>query len=250
MRLLMLLAFLPFSVSAQEAAPALASYTLSDTDAAEAVQEALIEKGAGERVQAIPMGFRERTLYSSDKPLSIEVKGLQYDASTYRWTANLLFTSGGEVLSAMPASGRYQEMTLLPVLKRPMKYGETVAESDIDYREFPAMRMRADIVSEPKDMVGLSPRRLVSPGRPVRTLELATPAVMKKSAMVQMTYRTPAMEIAVAGQALDAGAKGDVITVRNLTSKQVVRAVILDEKTVNVAPLVQSSALLGDSHVN
>ncbi len=248
--LLLILAIWAAVPDARAAEPAEALYTVSARDVEEAVEKSLAEKGLGERMRAVMQGLKSKQLYGSAVPMEVEIKGLQFDESAKRWTANLLFLHQGQALSAMPASGRYQEMALLPVLKRGMKYGELIAETDIDYAEFPKTAIRSETVEDPAKMVGLTPRRMVSAGRPVRLNELAQQTVIKKNAAVQMNYKTGTMEISLSGQALEAGSVGDVIPVRNLSSKQTIRAVVVDARNVDVAPLVQSSALIGGSRVN
>ncbi len=224
--------------------------TLSVADAEEAVGAALAQKGAAAHVQAIIIGQRQKLLYSGEKPMHVEVKGLQFDKVSYRWSGNLLFVADGEVVSAMPVAGRYQEMVSFPVLKRAVRAGETIAEEDVEYADFAQPRIKTELIEDAGAMIGKSPRRMIPAHRPLRVSDLSAPQVLKKNAMVQLSYKTSSMEITTAGQAMDAGAPGDVINVKNLASKAVVRGVVQDDRTVTVAPFVQSTALMGDTHVN
>jgi flagella basal body P-ring formation protein FlgA len=68
--------------------------------------------------------------------------------------------------------------------------------------------------------------------------------IVKRDAIVQISYSVPGMEITTSGQALAPGARGDVIEVRNTTSKKVVRAVIEASDRVQViVPNTQTSQL-------
>lgn len=233
-------AFSAPALAAVEEAPLPASaaqhalFQLSYEDVEGAVGFALADKGAGQKVAATVSGDRRKPLFSYDKPISVEIRGLQFDSSNKRWNASLLFVSGEAVISAIPVAGRYEETVEIPVLKRQVKSGEIIRAEDIELRDHPFVRTRSDTITDLSSLVGKSPTRSISPGRPVYESELASPALVKKNSVVQIRYLSAGLEISATGQSVDEGAKGDVITVRNLDSKKLLRAVIADEKTVDV----------------
>ncbi|MDE3016448.1 MAG: flagellar basal body P-ring formation protein FlgA [Pseudomonadota bacterium] len=226
------------ALPAYAAAPVAASspmFRLSYEDAEQAVSLALAEKGAGAKIAAIMQGRQPgHPLYSYGKPVAVSVRGLQFNKKTKQWSASLLFVADGDVVSAMPICGRYDEMIEVPVLKREVVHGDVIANQDVELRDFPVGQTRTDTVTDISDVIGKSPVRGVSPGRPIRESEIANPAVIRKNAVVQMRYTSPGMEITATGQALKEGAKGDVITVKNTSSRRVVRAVVADAGTVDV----------------
>ncbi len=59
---------------------------------------------------------------------------------------------------------------------------------------------------------------------------------MKKNNIVQMRYISPGMEIVTSGQAMEDGAKGNLIGVKNLASKKIVQAMVEDSGNVIVSP--------------
>src|SRR5688572_14696490 len=85
-------------------------FSLSYDDAEKAVGDALISKGVGNKVAASIIGIKDGPLYSSAKPITVDVRGLIFDTQDRRWSANLLMMSNGEVLTAMPAAGKYEEI--------------------------------------------------------------------------------------------------------------------------------------------
>ncbi len=231
--------------------PVLAAQNEVSTEQIEgALSKELAAKGAGERVQVMLSGAQQKRIYTADAPMELQIKGLSFDNKTKRWSANLLLVSGDKVLTAFPANGRYQEMTQLPVLVRAIAAGEAITEADIEYAEYPMPRLRGDLIAEAEKLIGKTPRRTLSAHRPLREADISAPVTVHKGALVQMNYKTDTMSISTSGQAMDGGSVGDVIQVRNLASKAVVRAVIEDGQSVSVAPLVQQSALMGDAHVN
>jgi flagella basal body P-ring formation protein FlgA len=231
--LTILLAFSSIAALAEEIP---AANTLAQEQVEEAAASELASKGAGGRVQAILTGQKSRVLYESTKPLAAKITGIHFDKRTRRWSGNLLVMSGEQVLSALPVGGRYEETVLLPVLKRQLRAGEMIKAEDIDMLDFPIGRTRGDSLTDASQLVGYSPRAAISPMRPVRGTEIASPALVKKNSMVTMRYVSGGMEITTTGQAMADGAKGELIEVKNLTSKTLVHAVVENERGVLISP--------------
>lgn len=226
-------------------------FNLEYTDAEQAVGAALAKKGLGGIINATANGHSTAPLYSYNKPIEVEIRGLQADENSKRWSANMLVLSDGAVITAMPLAGRYSLMVEMPVLKHTIRMGELIKEEDIEIKNFAAERNSSDYVSDMSALIGKTPIRSISPARPVRTHEVAEPAIVKKNAMVQMRYKIGGLEITATGQSMDNGAKGDAIMVKNLASKKLVRAVVANEGTVDVLtgsevqPAQQVSQLTG-----
>jgi flagella basal body P-ring formation protein FlgA len=231
---------------AQEQAPR-NDFQIMYTDAEDAVSKALIAKGVSDKVSALINGRKKAPIAAFSKPATVETRGLQYDQQTHRWSANLIFSADGDVLTAMPVSGHFEEIVEIPVLKREVRGGEIIAGTDIEIRDFPVSRTRSDTVNDLSSMIGKAPVRSIAPFRPVRENELASPAIMKKNAIVKVLYRAPGMEISISGQALTDGAKGDVIDIKNTTSKKIVRAMIEDASNVTI---ISPGTTLSDNSVS
>jgi len=66
----------------------------------------------------------------------------------------------------------------------------------------------------------------------LRSGQLSSPVVVKRGDAVTMVARRDGIEVSVAGEALDAGAAGTVIRVRNAGSGQVMRMRVAGPGTV------------------
>lgn len=229
-----LLCLLSLPVAAFADAASGTAFEISYNDAEEAVASALNLKGIGDKLSVTITGRKNAAIFASDKPMTVEIKGLTIEHLEHRWSASLLFVASGEVISAIPAGGHYDEMVELPVLKRPVRAGDVIGEADIQVLDFSLAHTRTDTVTDMSQLIGKSPLHAMSPSRPIREHEIANPTLVKKSTLVDMRYSSPGMEISATGEAMSDGAQGDVINVRNASSKKIVRAVIADSKTVTV----------------
>lgn len=217
---------------AVSAAPALQYFRLTYADAEEALGQALAERGAGSKIGATITSRGDEYVFSYSQPISVEIRGLRFDATTQRFSANLVSMSGKDVISAKPVSGRFDEMVEVPVLRRSIRAGEMIKAEDLELRDYTKARARMDTVTDMASLIGKSPLRVITSGRPIRSHELEQASVIKKNDIVSVLYRNGAMSISTKGQAIDGGAEGTVISVKNIESKKVVQARVLDASTV------------------
>ena len=83
-------------------------------------------------------------------------------------------------------------------------------------------------------MLGQSPRSIISAQRAIRANELTQPVVIKKGEAVEMSFTTKYMHIKTTGIALEDGAKGASIRVKNEKSGKAVSARVEDAGKVEV----------------
>lgn len=227
------------------------SFEVSYADAEAAVGAALAAKGIGDKIGAMMDGRTSKAIFAYGEPLQVQTRGLRTDPKKSRWQASLLFVNEkGDVVSAMPAAGMFHEMVEVPVLRRHLRNGEQITESDIEVRDFIRSQTRPDTITDIASLIGKTPMRSISAYRPVRESEIAGLPLIKRDAIVQLRFSTPGMEITTPGQAMAQGARGDVIEVRNTASRKVVRGVVESATSVLVYnPNQQTSALTGENHV-
>jgi flagella basal body P-ring formation protein FlgA len=90
----------------------------------------------------------------------------------------------------------------------------------------------ADPISSPQEAVGQMSRRMLRAGDILRSGQLSSPVLVKRGDAVMMVARREGIEVSTAGEALDAGARGAMIRVRNAGSGQVVRMRVAGPGTV------------------
>jgi len=90
----------------------------------------------------------------------------------------------------------------------------------------------ADPVIDPIDAVGQTSRRSLRAGDVLRNSSISAPVLVKRGDAVVMIARIEGVEVSTAGEALDAGARGATVRVRNSTSGQTVRMRVTGAGTV------------------
>ena len=126
---------------------------------------------------------------------------------------------------------RARVSAMVAVASAPVAANETLtnAQVTLERRDISGI---ADPISSPQDAVGQNSRRMLRPGDILRSGQLSSPVVVKRGDAVTMVARRDGIEVSVAGEALDAGAAGTVIRVRNAGSGQVMRMRVAGPGTV------------------
>jgi flagella basal body P-ring formation protein FlgA len=119
------------------------------------------------------------------------------------------------------------------VLTRSVKRGETLRESDFAVR--PLRVGRAGVyASRPSEAAGRSLRKNLSQGEAIALNLLVNVPIIERGKVVTIVVQSAGVTVRAKGEALENGALGDVINVRNLAGRAVVKAVVVAEDTVEV----------------
>lgn len=95
--------------------------------------------------------------------------------------------------------------------------------------------MVADSIAALDAATGLSSRRSLRVGEVLRQGQLASPMLVKRGAPVSIVARKEQVSVSMDGVAVDPGAQGDMIRVRNASSGTVIRARVVEAGVVEPA---------------
>jgi len=166
---------------------------------------------------------------------AFEVAASRLDRRDGTFAATLLLRTGADAKTQIEVRGSFYRTVAMPVLARTMRSGEVIGEGDLAWIEVRAEAKDAAAISDPKDMIGRTPRRLARAGETLKPDELKAPTVVAKGALVTMVVETPSMTLTAKGRALEDGADGDTIKVQNTRSHQTVEGTVAGANRVLVA---------------
>ncbi|MEW7850127.1 flagellar basal body P-ring formation chaperone FlgA [Massilia aurea] len=117
---------------------------------------------------------------------------------------------------------RARMSAMVAVAAAPVAANAVLGEADValERRDITTI---ADPVGVLEDVIGQSSRRSLRAGDVLRAGALAAPIAVKRGDGVMMVANRDGIEVSMAGEALDAGARGAIVRVRNSASGQVVR---------------------------
>lgn len=119
------------------------------------------------------------------------------------------------------------------VATRPLERGAVIAAADVTVREVRVMRSQP-LAASPEEAIGRRLGKSLQAGEPLLLNSLSLTPIIQRGDSVIITVRKPGLLIEVRGEALDAGAEGESIRVRNLQSRAVIQAVVVGSGRVEV----------------
>lgn len=120
------------------------------------------------------------------------------------------------------------------VSTRSLVPGHTVRDQDLRVVKFDISTLHNGYFTDAEPVIGALIKRAVAPGMPVYAYQLRPPFLIKRGEKVFMTTENSRVSIRMMGEALKDGALGDIIPVRNLSSRRVVEGIVTRRQEVAV----------------
>lgn len=124
----------------------------------------------------------------------------------------------------------------VPIAGRTLVKGSVVNSADLAMARLNIAALPKDVIDRQDDVIGLKLSEDVSAGQVFRRNLLALPTVVEAGARVTMVYRARLFEASATGIALEAGAAGQVIRVKNDSSKKIIMGTVLESGVIEVKP--------------
>jgi flagella basal body P-ring formation protein FlgA len=221
-----------------DAAEAQAPVIIRAADILPAIEEALMAKGVPAEAE-VALAEPEATL-AVEAGTSPQFDSISFNRASGRFLIRMR-GFGGAPSTAI--SGTVKIVARFPTLVAPLARGEVIEEDNIDWIETAEARP-ADFITEAESLVGMEARRAIEPGAPLRPSDVVAPVLVKRGALVTMTYSLSGLTLTHAGVAQTTGAKGDLIDVKNVKSERIVKAVVAGENLVAIAsPRIVAASL-------
>lgn len=201
-------------------------FQVARDDVAAAVSSALAKRGAASKVNAIVYSANP-VLYTAGSPLKVAIQELSFDNESHKWQANMHILSDDKLISVSPIQGRYEAVVTVPVLARKTANGDIISDADIAMMDIPERQIHKDTATNPSDLVGKSPKRSVSPDRPIRLSEIDLPTIVKRGSPVEVQYSASRMMIRTVGIALEDGSLGSMVRIKNEQSGKAITARVI-----------------------
>jgi flagella basal body P-ring formation protein FlgA len=157
---------------------------------------------------------------------TIMVEDLTYTPGNGRFAAVIAAQNEDQVAQRLRVMGRLRKVARVPVLSRRVLRGEVIDNRDVRWQRVRSSRLPSDVILEPEDLAGFSPKRTLRAGTPIRVAEVQPPVVVSKGALVTLVLDTPSMTLTARGRALEDGGDGDTIRVTNAQSRTTVQGVV------------------------
>jgi flagella basal body P-ring formation protein FlgA len=196
---------------------------------------ALVDKGVDPDRVAIQLGTPGPRLHlpaAADPTIAVDV--VAYDPRSGRFTVVVTAPSDDPAAPSLRLSGRLREVTEVPVLTDRVMRGEVIGADDVRWLRLRTDRLPRNTVLDADDLIGLTPKRTLRPGEPVRGSEVRRPIMVPKGGLVTLVLTTSGMKMTVRGRALGNGGEGDTIRVANARSHTIVEGIVTGAGRVTI----------------
>ena len=127
---------------------------------------------------------------------------------------------------------RVRLMQPVVVANRALSRGQRLEAQDLRIEHRDVGDLRRPAVRDPAQVLGYRVDRPIPPGRVVDAAMLSAPVLVERGRRVRLAVRTQGMDISMSGQAMEDGALGDTVKVRNTSSRAIVEGVATGAGTV------------------
>lgn len=163
-----------------------------------------------------------RILVAIDAP-GPQLTQLEFDRPTGRLRAAFTITGQNKEFHFQ---GRLETTVEIPVVTRTMRPGETVSDADVNWQKIQLSGLPADLILQSADLSGMSVRRSLRAGKPIRERDLRKPILVRKGRQVVMQIVLPGMKLSSGGRALNDAAKGESVQIMNTRSKRIIEGIV------------------------
>lgn len=159
-----------------------------------------------------------------------------------RFNATLSLPTVSGASRLVEIAGRVYATRKLPVPARHLRRGETITADDIVWRQVRSRTGDHIMVNDLDDIIGLTPRRTLVANKPIRRTDITPRIVIRKGDQIQVSLRTGSMTLTTRGIALQAGAVGASIRIRNVNSRKIIEATVTNAGDAVIRPMNLSAA--------
>lgn len=165
---------------------------------------------------------------------SFNIKIVNVNKKNRHFTACIEGISSSLGKIEIPISGQYDEYIVVPVLKSPMRSGELIRSHNIDTIRINVSKLKADTILSNNLLLNKTPRNSVAAYQALSEKQLVAPKIINKNDTVIAFYERANLTLKLEVIALDAGAIGELIKVKNKRSGTILNAIVEERDKVRV----------------
>jgi flagella basal body P-ring formation protein FlgA len=208
---------------------------LKRDDVLAAVRTALTAQGAAPDCDVAIPGFTAPIVPLAGVSAPI-VTQLDYDRDQGRFTAMLSVTGDGMQPISLRVSGEVADVIELPVAVTRLVAGTIAGPDDVRMTRVHVTSVHTEVARDASAVIGMQLKRQLQPGVPIPLAELMEPTQVSRGDPVLLRLQVGGLTLSGQGLALESGASGERIRVRNISSQAVIEAEVVSPGVVRVVP--------------
>lgn len=158
----------------------------------------------------------------------VEFRATRRASRSSKLRVRIVATQGGRELARRDFAFAWRTKVAVVVPARDIARGEVVRQSDLLLKEIETRRETERLALAPEQLVGRIARAPLTKHHPVMLSDVTLPDVVKRNDRIEVRATFGELTVRLVGIALEDGAMGDTIDVRNEATKKRLAAVIVD----------------------
>ena len=200
-----------------------------------AVRAALVAQGAAADCDVEIPGFNPPVV-----PISVlsapTVTQLDYNRELGRFVAQMSVTGDGMDPISVRISGAVSDVIALPVAVVRLPAGAIPGPDDVRMARVHVASVHVEVARDPALVIGMQLKLQLQAGVPIPLADLMQPTQISRGDPVRLRLEVGSLSLAAQGVALESGAAGERIRVRNVSSQAVIEAEVVRAGVVRVLP--------------
>ncbi len=146
-----------------------------------------------------------------------------------------MFRNGAAIVLLLSFAGAIfaaEEPPVIPVAKRTIYPGDTIAEDMIAFKPAEQIKGAGAYATDVERLIGKAARRTLLAGQPIPKVAIREPYVVFQGKTVPLIFESGTVTITGIAQALESGSAGDMISARNPDFGVVIRGIVQPDGTL------------------
>lgn len=200
------------------------------------IEDHLMGQGLSGSV-SVSLRFTSRNIYiptlrSLDE---IYVERLDKRGNSDQFIATIQMPNGDSDFQRMTVNGSLVEMMQVPVLANNILRGDVITEKDITYMDVNIRKVK-DIAIDAREIIGMTGKRTLRAKNMISMRDITPPLLVRKGEEISVKLTRGILSIEMRAIAVEDGAKGDMISIKNINSGRTLKATVIGDKQARVTP--------------
>ncbi len=198
------------------------------------LKAALEEKGLRGTYDLKFSGELKDMVLPTDMAPKADIANLSFDPQRDIFEVTFAAPSKNNPLKQYAVAGQVERIVKIPVLRTTLRNGDIIGANDLDFVSLPQKMLQHDMVVDADDVTGFTPRRMLTPGKPILSNDLMRPQLVERGDLITIYFQNGPLVLSAKGKALQSGAKGDIVRVNNTNSNKTLTAFVSGSREVIV----------------
>ena len=155
-------------------------------------------------------------------------------SNQYRIYVNFVNNKDNHEPQLIEFKGRYIHNVTVLAFNKVINKGDVIRKSDIDIIDIPYRKLPYGTVNNIEEIVGMTVKQKSHIYSPIAYTHLMQPELVKKNDILRIKYDRDNLSIETKAVALEGGAQGETIRIRNIKSNKTIMGTVVDHATVDV----------------